>query len=116
MNALLILNDPPYGTERSYNGVRLAGSLAKREGVIVRLFLMGDAVGCAVTGQKLPNGYYHLERMITSAVRHGTLVGCCGTCMDARGIADERLIEGCARSTMDELTDWTVWAEKVLIF
>jgi uncharacterized protein involved in oxidation of intracellular sulfur len=36
--------------------------------------------------------------------------------MDARGIADERLIEGCARSTMDELTDWTVWAEKVLIF
>jgi uncharacterized protein involved in oxidation of intracellular sulfur len=116
MNTLLILNDPPYGTERSYNGVRLAGSLAKREGVDVRVFLMGDAVGCAVTGQKLPNGYYHLERMITSAVRHGTVVGCCGTCMDARGIGDERLIEGCARSTMDELTDWTVWADKVLTF
>ena len=32
---LLILNDPPYGTERSYNGLRLAGSLAKREGQAV---------------------------------------------------------------------------------
>jgi uncharacterized protein involved in oxidation of intracellular sulfur len=116
MNVLLILNDPPYGTERSYNGLRLAGSLTKREGVNVRVFLMGDAVGCAVTGQKLPDGYYHLDRMITSAVRHGGMVGCCGTCMDARGIEDERLIEGCARSTMDELTDWTVWADKVVTF
>ncbi len=31
MKILLILNDPPYGTERSYNALRLAVSLAKRE-------------------------------------------------------------------------------------
>jgi uncharacterized protein involved in oxidation of intracellular sulfur len=29
MTTLLILNDPPYGTERSYNALRLAGALAK---------------------------------------------------------------------------------------
>jgi uncharacterized protein involved in oxidation of intracellular sulfur len=28
MNYLIILNDPPYGTERSYNGLRLASALA----------------------------------------------------------------------------------------
>ena len=40
---LFILNDPPYGTERSYNGLRVAGSLAKREGEEVKVFLIGDA-------------------------------------------------------------------------
>ncbi|MDA8263878.1 MAG: DsrE family protein, partial [Actinomycetota bacterium] len=45
MKILVVLNDPPYGTERSYNGLRLAGSLARRDGVEVRVFLFGDAVG-----------------------------------------------------------------------
>jgi uncharacterized protein involved in oxidation of intracellular sulfur len=116
MNVLLILNDPPYGTERSYNGLRLAGSLAKRDGVDVRVFLMGDAVGCAATGQKVPDGYYHLDRMITSAVGHGARVGCCGTCLDARGIGADHLIEGASPSTLDELTDWTLWANQVVTF
>jgi uncharacterized protein involved in oxidation of intracellular sulfur len=49
VHVLFILNDPPHGTERSYNGLRLAGSLAKRDDVEVRIFLMGDAVGCATT-------------------------------------------------------------------
>jgi hypothetical protein len=30
MNYLIILNDPPYGAERSYNGLRLANSLGQR--------------------------------------------------------------------------------------
>lgn len=83
---LFIANDPPYGTERAYNAFRLAGSAAKREGTSTRVFLMGDSVGCAIAGQKLPDGYYKLDRMLTSVVRHGGEVGCCGTCMDARGI------------------------------
>ncbi len=113
---LLILNDPPYGTERSYNGLRLAGSLAKREDVEVRVFLIGDAVGCAMADQKAPDGYYHLDRMILSAARRGAHVGCCGTCMDARGITEDMLTEGARRSSLDELTGWTLWAEKVASF
>jgi len=31
MNYLIVLNDPPYGTERSYNGLRLALSLAQQQ-------------------------------------------------------------------------------------
>lgn len=111
-----ILNDPPYGTERSYNGLRLAGSLAKAEGEQVRMFLMGDAASCAKVGQQTPNGYYNIERMLRSVARRGCEVGVCGTCMDARGLRDEDLAESTRRSTLDELTEWTRWAEKVLVF
>ena len=116
MKTLLILNDSAYGTERSYNGLRLAGALAKRDESEVRVFLIGDAVTCAMAGQKVPDGYYHLDRMLTSAARHGAEIGCCGTCMDARGIDEEHLTKGAHRSTLDELTDWTMWADKVVTF
>ena len=116
MKTLVICNDPPYGTERSWNGLRLAGALARRDDQEVRVFLLGDAVGCAVAGQKVPDGYYHLDRMISSAERHGAEVGCCGTCLDARGIRDEMLIDAATRSTLGELTDWTLDADRVMVF
>lgn len=116
MNTLLILNDPAYGTERSYNGLRLALALSRRDGAAVRVFLIGDAVGCAVAGQKVPGGYYQLDRMIESAARKGAEIGCCGTCMDARGIAEDSLAGGARRSTMEELAEWTTWAGKVITF
>jgi uncharacterized protein involved in oxidation of intracellular sulfur len=55
MKTLLILNDPAYGTERSYNGLRLVGSLAKRDDSDVRVFLIDDAVTCEMAGQKVPD-------------------------------------------------------------
>ena len=105
MNVLMICNDPPYGTERSWNALRLAGSLAQRDSAEVRVFLLGDAVGCAVCDQKVPDGYYHLDRMIESAARHGAEVGCCGTCLDARGVKEDVLVKGSHRSNLEELTD-----------
>jgi hypothetical protein len=45
VKTLFVLNDPPYGSERSYNGLWLANALAKREGEQVPVFLMADAVG-----------------------------------------------------------------------
>jgi len=80
---LLILNDPPYGTERSYNALRLAGSLSKREGEELKVFLMGDAASCAKQGQKVPQGYYNTEVMLRNVERHGGEIGVCGSCMDA---------------------------------
>ena len=116
MNVLVLVNDPPYGTERCYNALRLAGALAKREDADVRVFLMGDAVGCAMAGQVLPNGYYHLDRMLGSALRHGAEVGLCGTCMDARAVDEGELVEGARRSSLEELADWTLWANQVVTF
>jgi uncharacterized protein involved in oxidation of intracellular sulfur len=116
MRFLIILNDPPYGTERSYNALRLARTLALKEGTELRVFLIGDAVGCAVAGQKTPDGYYNLDTMLRSLARKGASIGCCGTCMDARGITEAMLSDGAHRSSMDELAEWTVWAEKVITF
>ena len=116
MKTLFILNDAPYGTERSYNGVRLAGSLSKVTGEEVRVFLIGDAASCAKGGQKVPEGFYNLQVMLGRVVRNGAQIGVCGTCMDARGIAETELIEGAHKSTLAELTAWTQWAEKVIVF
>jgi uncharacterized protein involved in oxidation of intracellular sulfur len=116
MKMLFILSDPPYGTERSYNGLRLAASLAKREDTELRVFLIGDAAACAAAGQQTPNGYYNLERMLKSCTNHGAQIGCCGSCLDARGIDADKLVAGAHRSSMDELTEWTCWADKVISF
>jgi len=116
MKNLFILNDAPYGSERSYNALRLAGSLSRTAGEEVRVFLMGDAASCAKAGQKVPEGFYNLQLMLSRLLAAGSVVGVCGTCMDARGITDAELIEGARRSTLSELTAWTRWAEKVLVF
>lgn len=116
MKTLFILNDPPYGTERDYNALRLAGTLMKREEEEVRVFLMADAAGCARSGQILPQGHYSLERMLKGIRLKGGTIGVCGTCMDARGMQDSELVEGAHRSSMEELADWTVWAHRVLVF
>jgi len=113
MNTLFILNDAPYGTERSYNGLRLARALGKMPGQTVRVFLMGDAVACAKSGQKVPAGYYNDGDMVRTV---GNEVALCGTCMDARGITDEEVVQNSRRSTLKELTQWTAKADKVLVF
>jgi len=113
---LLILNDPPYGSERCYNALRLAGALAKRDGQEVRIFLIGDGAACARAHQQVPSGFYNVEVMLEGAGKRGAVIGVCGTCMDARGLADADLAEGARRSTLEELADWTACAEKVLVF
>lgn len=112
---LIILNDPPYGTERSYNGLRLARSLLNSQ-EDVRIFLMGDAASCAAAGQKVPQGYYNIGDMLSGVIRRKGEVAVCGTCMDARGMAEDRLVEGATRGSMDLLTEWTEAADKVLVF
>lgn len=116
MKTLFILNDAPYGSERSYNGLRLAGSLSKAAGEEVRMFLIGDAAACAKAGQKVPEGFYNIEVMLGRVVRNKAQVGVCGTCMDARGITEPELLEGTHKSTLAELTLWTQWADKVVVF
>lgn len=113
---LFILNDPPYGTERSYNALRLARTLQKAGEVEVKVFLIGDAATCAKAGQKVPAGYYNLGDMLGMILRAGAEIGVCGTCIDARGIGASDLVEGASRSTMEQLTAWTQWSDKVIVF
>lgn len=115
MNELIVVNDPPYGTERAYNALRLARSLSMA-GEEMRVFLMGDAVGCAVANQKLPDGYYKLDRMILSIISKGGEVAVCGTCMEARGLTPEMFVAGASCSSLEQLTEWVQWADKVITF
>ncbi|MBL3591696.1 MAG: DsrE family protein [gamma proteobacterium endosymbiont of Lamellibrachia anaximandri] len=150
MNTLIILNDPPYGTERSYNGLRLAMALSKTDKAElssssaqtklmplrykaelsslsaqtklipggctkVTVFLMADAVVCAKRGQKTPQGFYNIELMLNSVLRKGEVL-LCGACMDARGFADDEIVQDARRSTMKELAERTLAADKVLVF
>lgn len=117
MRILFILNGAPYGDERTYNGLRLAGALTRQADTEVRVFLMGDAAGAARAGQKVPEGFYNIETMLGRVARHGPdRVGACGSCMDARAIRDEDLADGAHRGSLDELAAWTAWADKVLVF
>jgi uncharacterized protein involved in oxidation of intracellular sulfur len=115
MKTLFILNDPPYGTERSYNGLRLAKALSKQAGQQVQVFLMGDAVVCAKAGQKVPEGYYNAGDMVKMVAAAGE-VGLCATCLDARGMNDGELVPGAQRRTLADLAAWTVAADKLLVF
>ena len=117
MKTLLILNDPPYGTERVYNGLRLSHALAKNDPQAqVTVFLMADAVLAAKAGQKTPDGFYNVERMLKRVIAGKGEVLLCGTCMDARGIGEAEIMPGARRSTMDELATATITADKVLVF
>ncbi|MBE0533248.1 MAG: DsrE family protein [Rhodospirillales bacterium] len=117
MKTLFILNDPPYGTERCYNALRLAHTLMKKDPAAeITVFLMADAVIAAREGQKTPDGYYNMERMVRRVALGKGAVLLCGTCMDARGMTDDDLLDGARRSTMDELAAATLAADKVLVF
>ena len=88
MPTLIILNGPPYGTERCYNGLRLAHALLKADAAnAVTVFLMADAVLAAKAGQKTPDGYYNIERMLKRVIAGKGDVLLCGACMDARGLS-----------------------------
>src|SRR5450759_4983839 len=117
MRALFIINDPPYGTERVYNALRLAHALVKKDPAAqITVFLMADAVVAGKAQQKTPEGYYNVERMLKRVISSKGSVLLCGTCMDARGMSEGELLEGAQRSTMDALANATVEADKVLIF
>ena len=117
MKILFIINDAPYGTEKAYNALRIANQLGKEhKNVEVRIFLMADAVGCALANQVTPNGYYNIERMLKLALSKGASVKICGSCADVRGLKNAQLIEGAEISTLAELTNWVVDSQKVLTF
>ena len=116
---LFILNEAPYGGERTYNALRLARQMLKsvgENGHEVKIFLMGDAVSATKAGQKVPQGYYNAGDLLGMAGRAGAEVSVCGTCIDARGIAATDLVEPASRGTMEILGAWTAWADKVMVF
>ena len=115
---LIIINDAPYGTEKAYNALRMAMTLQKEHGeqVEIKVFLLADAVFCALPDQNTPNGYYNIEKMLRIIIRKGGQVKSCGGCSQARGIDKLPFIDGVELSNMKEFSQWTVDCDKVLSF
>lgn len=117
MNFLFLINDGPYGTEKAYNAMRWANQMLKDyPDATVRIFLMADAAQCAIKGQETPQGFYNIERMLKIANNKGAEIGVCGGCADARGIQNAEWVHGARKSSMEELAQWTVEADKVITF
>lgn len=117
MRILIIINDAPYGSEKPYNALRLAMAVqAEHSDFEVRIFLMADAVTCALPKQSTPQGYYNIERMLKSVINKGGQVKACGTCSEARGIEGLGLIDGVEISTMNQLVSWVIESDKVVTF
>jgi uncharacterized protein involved in oxidation of intracellular sulfur len=114
---LILINDAPYGTEKAYNALRLALQIQKDyEATDLCIFLMADAVTCALPDQNTPNGYYNIERMLKAVIMKNGKVKLCGSCAEARGLKELNLIEGAHLSTMKELTQLTMDSDRVVTF
>ena len=114
---VILINDAPYGTEKAYNALRLAMQIQKDyEGANVCVFLMADAVTCALQNQNTPNGYYNIERMLNAVLLKNGKVKLCGSCSDARGLKELKLIEDAELSTIKELTQLTMECDRMIIF
>jgi uncharacterized protein involved in oxidation of intracellular sulfur len=116
MHVMVILNDAPYGSERTYQGLRMAdGMLTIEEDLELTLYLSNDAVLCAKAGQQTPDGYYNVERMLKPILRRGTVI-VCRTCLEARGLTKEDLVEGVRIVTLGEAAQLALEADKTLVY
>jgi uncharacterized protein involved in oxidation of intracellular sulfur len=117
MKILFVINDAPYGSEKAYNAMRLAMTLqSQSDDAEIFVFLLADAVTCALPHQSTPQGYYNLERMLKAVINKGGQVKVCGTCAGARGIKELGLIEGAEITTMSQLAQWVAESDRVLTF
>lgn len=114
---LFILNDAPYGNEKVYNALRMAINLQKENSPIeIRIYLLADAVVCAV-----PNGQpfverYNIEKMVHSILENKGQVKLCKSCAETRGVANSNLIQGAEIGTLSNLTSWVMDSDKILTF
>jgi len=113
---LFIINAAGYGNESAYDALRLARALLDEPETKVRVFCLGDAVTCAKKGQKTPDGYYNLGKMLISLTQKDVEIGVCSTCIDARGINEKDLLDGVQKGNMKELASWVLTSDKVITF
>jgi uncharacterized protein involved in oxidation of intracellular sulfur len=116
MKILFIVNDTPYGTERSWNALRTAKAITElNPAPEVSVFLLSDAVYCALKGQEPATTSYELGAFVSWIAEKGRVLAC-GMCMDARGVKESDVVEGCEKSTLSELARLTVEADNVVVF
>jgi uncharacterized protein involved in oxidation of intracellular sulfur len=114
----ILINSPPYGDEKVWNALRLTKALTTGTvKVKINIFLQGDAVSAAKRGQKPPEGFYNLEKMLLELIGQEIEVVACRTCINARGLTQEDLVEGVrVGTTVGDLAQWVKDSQKLLSF
>ena len=116
MQILVIVQDPPYGSERPYQALRMADALLKLDDELdLTVYLTADGVQCAKQGQKTPDGFYNIERMLKPVLRKGMVVAC-RRCSEARGLTSEDLMPGVRIVRLAEAAMLVLEADKVLTY
>jgi len=113
--ATIVINEAAYGKERAWNALRLAKAMMVKD-LKVNIFLLEDGVTVAKKGQRPPEGYYNLERMVTELIQSGAKVRACGTCLQARGLTQTDLVSGVETGKIFDLVDWVKESKSVLSF
>ena len=114
---LFILNESPYGSEKSFNALRLAVNLQEEHGkeVHIKVFCFSASVLSGLVGQN-PNEGSNVQQVMEILIAQGAEVKLCTSCTKARGLSEAKLIDGVTRGTLDDVSNWTLWADKVINF
>ncbi|MFV0576655.1 MAG: DsrE/DsrF/TusD sulfur relay family protein [Vibrio sp.] len=113
---LIVAHESPYGTEKLFNSLRIALALKDQDEqeVELKLFLMSDAVFGAIKNQSTPDLSYNIQQMLDILVSQNVPILLCKTCVVARGVTEEHIIDGAKIGTLGDLTTWTLEADKVI--
>jgi len=111
----IVINEAAYGKEGAWNALRLAMAMMVKE-MKVNIFLLEDGVTVAKKGQRPPEGYYNLEKMLAELVRNDTKVRACSTCLQARGLSQNDLVPGLEAGKLLDLVQWVKESKSVLSF
>ena len=114
---LYILNDSPYGGEKTFNALRFALALKEEyhQQVEMKIFCFSDAVLSGLKGQN-PKEAGNVQELLTILAGLDVEIKLCTTCTNARAISEHPLIEGVTLGTLADVSAWTLWADKVLTF
>ena len=116
-NLLFIVNDSPYGGEKTFNALRFAINLQEDhcKEVNIKVFAFSDSILSGIADQN-PNEGSNVQQLIDILVAQGAEVKLCTSCVKARGLLDAKLIDGVTLGTLADVSEWTLWADKVLTF
>ena len=116
-NILFILNDPPYGGERSYNALRIATVLSRHASYYVRVVLLGAAIACAQGNAKDGGATrYDTLPLLRAISAHGGEICACDSCIEGGRINRDSLVGTCRCCALEELTGWIGQADRLLVF
>ena len=108
----IIIADGAYTKERPFTMLRFAYT-ALLEGHKINIFLVEDGIFVGKKNQD-PSTYDNIGKWMTDVISEGAKVKACGVCMKARGIAEDELMEGIERTTMNGFVEMCEEADNVL--